>query len=115
MKDTGFWKASTLVLAGALALVLGHRATVPEASADPQPHMKAALATLVPAKNQLAKASHDKAGHRVKAIALTDQAIDEVKKGMAADNLQRGVLRLRPRRAPARVPQVTRMVATMAC
>lgn len=88
MRDNRIWKASTLLLAGALALVLGHGATVPEASADPQPHMKAALATLVTAKNQLAKASHDKAGHRVKAIALTDEAIDEVKKGIAADNLQ---------------------------
>jgi hypothetical protein len=76
------------LLAGALALVLGQGAAVPEASADPQPHMKAALATLVTAKNQLDKASHDKAGHRAKALSLTDQAIDEVKKGIAADNLK---------------------------
>jgi hypothetical protein len=41
-----------------------------EAAAEKQPHMRAALAALVTARNQLDKASHDKGGHRVKALAL---------------------------------------------
>ena len=56
------------------------------AQAEPQPHMRKALEALQIAKNQLEKASADKGGHRVKAMALVDQAIDEVKKGIAFDN-----------------------------
>jgi hypothetical protein len=78
------WKISTLVLAGALTFVVGNR--VHEAYAEPQPHMKAALELLEKARDQLQKGSTDKGGHRVKAIGLTKDAIEEVKKGIAFDN-----------------------------
>ncbi len=48
-----------------------------------QPHMEAALKNLQNAKAQLEKATTDKGGHRVKAIELINQAMDEVNKGMA--------------------------------
>lgn len=54
--------------------------------ADPQPHMKAALESLQKAKEQLEKASSDKGGHRLKAIGLVKDAIEETKKGIAFDN-----------------------------
>ncbi|MBL8921474.1 MAG: hypothetical protein JNJ54_21620 [Myxococcaceae bacterium] len=63
---------------------LGGLAT--HAFAEPQPHMKAALAALETARAQLEKASADKGGHRVKAIALVTEAIDQVKKGIEFDN-----------------------------
>ena len=49
-----------------------------------QPHMQAALQHLRSARTQLQKATHNKGGHRVKAISLVNQAIDEVQKGIAA-------------------------------
>jgi hypothetical protein len=52
------------------------------ASAD-QPHMEAALASLRSALDQLKEASHDKGGHRVRAMDLVKQAIDEVESGIA--------------------------------
>lgn len=76
------WKLSTLGLAGALVLSLA----TPPATSAPQPMMKAALASLNKAKNQLEKATPDKGGHRVKAMELVNQAIDEVKAGIAFDN-----------------------------
>ena len=80
------WKASTLLLAGTLALVVGGSGSVGSASADPQPHMKAALGTLKIARTQLEKATSDKGGHRVKALALTNEAIEQVEKGIAFDD-----------------------------
>jgi hypothetical protein len=79
------WKISTLGLAMVLSLVVG-RDMVRGAGAEPQPHMKAALNSLEAAHNQLQKATPDKGGHRVKAMELTNQAIEEVKKGIAFDN-----------------------------
>ncbi len=75
------WKLSTLALAAALGLSLATAAT-----AEPQPMMKSALASLKKAKTQLQKATHDKGGHRAKAVGLVDQAIDEVQAGIAFDN-----------------------------
>ena len=49
-----------------------------------QPHMRAALDSLKSAKGKLENAASDKGGHRVKAMELIDQAIDEVKKGIDA-------------------------------
>jgi len=49
-----------------------------------QPHMQAALDFLRNAKSDLERATSDKGGHRVNAIKLVDQAIDETKKGMEA-------------------------------
>ena len=56
------------------------------AFAEPQPHMKAALASLKQAKEQLEKATPDKGGHRVKALEALDKAIEQTEKGIAFDN-----------------------------
>jgi hypothetical protein len=49
-----------------------------------QPHMRAALADLNLAKGELQVAMRNKGGHRVTALNLTKQAIDEVEAGIAA-------------------------------
>jgi hypothetical protein len=49
-----------------------------------QPHMENALRALRNAKNQLEMAIPDKAGHRVKAIELVNQAIAQVEEGIKA-------------------------------
>ena len=54
--------------------------------AEKQPHMRAALDHLQKAKVQLEKAEHDKGGHRANALKLVEQAISEVKQGMAFDS-----------------------------
>jgi hypothetical protein len=56
------------------------------AFAEPQPQMQAALESLKAAKESLEKATADKGGHRVKAMALVTQAIEQVEKGIAYDN-----------------------------
>jgi hypothetical protein len=53
-------------------------------SAD-QPHMQNALKNLKQAREDLEKATPDKGGHRVKALELTNQAIEEVTKGIEFD------------------------------
>ena len=47
-----------------------------------QPHMHDALDHLKEARADLEAAVSDKGGHRVKAIALVDQAIEETRHGM---------------------------------
>jgi hypothetical protein len=84
--STKLWKTSTLVLAGTLAYVVASGSTVPEAQAEKQPRMRAALSLLQKAESQLKNASHDKGGHRVKALAATRTAISQVRKGIAHDN-----------------------------
>jgi cell division protein FtsN len=49
-----------------------------------QPHMQAALHALRNSKAELEAALPDKAGHRVKAIGLVEQAIAEVQAGIVA-------------------------------
>lgn len=73
----------TLIIAAA-AFVLGGLSN--QAFAERQPRMRDALAHLNNALDSLQKASSDKGGHRVKAIDLTKQAIDQVKEGMKFDN-----------------------------
>jgi hypothetical protein len=73
----------TLVVAAA-AFCLGGFAT--QAFADKQPRMQDALASLKSAFGSLEKATADKGGHRVKAMELTKQAIEEVKAGIEFDN-----------------------------
>ncbi len=80
-----FWKAMTLALLLLLGVVVRGSA-VRDAAADKQPHMQKALNALQNARDQLKVATHDKGGHRVKAIELTNAAIDEVQKGIAFDN-----------------------------
>lgn len=48
-----------------------------------QPHMQNALSALQNANNQLQQATHNKGGHRERAIELVNQAMSEVKAGMA--------------------------------
>ena len=49
-----------------------------------QPHMEAALSSLQNARTELQIAEHDKGGHRIKALALVNDAIAETKLGIAA-------------------------------
>lgn len=66
------------VLVASLALL------APTSQAD-QPNMQAALDALQQARAALQRASHDKGGHRAKAIEHVDAAIAQVKAGMRFD------------------------------
>jgi hypothetical protein len=48
-----------------------------------QPHMTETVALLQSARAELAKATPNKGGHRERALGLIDQAIGEVRAGMA--------------------------------
>ena len=48
-----------------------------------QPHMTASLDLLQSARGELAAATPNKGGHREKALGLIDQAIGEVRAGIA--------------------------------
>jgi len=54
------------------------------AGVSDQPHMERAKDALESAKNNLERATADKGGHRAKALDLVKDAINEVKKGIAA-------------------------------
>ena len=49
-----------------------------------QPHMQAALDALQSAKGNLERATSDKGGHRVRALGFVNDAIAQVKLGIAA-------------------------------
>jgi len=68
----------SLVLGGAIAtsLSIGY-------ALGAQPHMDEAIAILQSARVELGKAEPNKGGHREKAIGLIDQAIGEVRAGIA--------------------------------
>ncbi len=70
------------VLIVSLALATGFFAG--HAVAD-QPHMHSALEHLRAAKAELELADADKGGHRAKAIAAVNNAIDQVEKGISFD------------------------------
>ena len=76
------WKLTSFALATALAAAT----LVPSVTADPQPKMRQALDSLRSAERALENATHDKGGHRAKALQLTKQAIDEVQAGIKFDN-----------------------------
>ena len=76
------WKPTSFVLAGLFVASLGMNA----AGADRQPLMQDALASLKSAANSLKNATHDKGGHRAKALEFTNAAIVQVEKGIAFDN-----------------------------
>jgi hypothetical protein len=65
-----------------LILVVTAVALIQNAHAD-QGHMERALNALYRARNQLMQASHDKGGHRVNAIEIINQAIQQIKRGIA--------------------------------
>jgi hypothetical protein len=71
------------LLVGGLAMVLTTGIFIGHATAN-QPHMRAALASLQNAQYQLSIAEHDKAGHRARALDLTNQAIAETQLGIEA-------------------------------
>jgi hypothetical protein len=79
------WKLTSFALVAVLATVIG-RNVVTSAEAEPQPKMHAALDYLRSARAALEQADHDKGGHRVKAIQLTNSAISEVEQGIKFDN-----------------------------
>ena len=72
------WKLTSIALATMLAFNT--------AGADVQPKMRDALGNLQSALASLQNANPDKGGHRVKAIALTKSAIEQVEKGIQFDN-----------------------------
>jgi len=74
-------RRDALLGTAAAAAALTVSATAADAA---QPNMEAALKSLQSARASLEKAKANKAGHRNKAIQLIDQAIGEVKAGMAA-------------------------------
>ncbi len=57
-----------------------------QAFAEKQPLMAKALNSLEEARKALDNATADKGGHRVKALALVNDAIVEVKAGIEFDN-----------------------------
>ena len=70
-----------LVVAGAGLLGIGFGAGSVVAA---QPHMYNALHALERAQSELQSAEADKAGHRVNALRLVNDAIGEVRAGIAA-------------------------------
>jgi len=73
-------KAKTIFAAVMLLGVVAIAGAVPD-----QPNMQAARANLITARNELQRATSDKAGHRVNAINLVNSAIAEVNLGIAYD------------------------------
>jgi hypothetical protein len=55
-------------------------------AAEKQPRMYSALIHLKKAEKKLENASHDKGGHRVKALKLIRAAKIEIRKGIEYDN-----------------------------
>ena len=74
-------KVTTIATATLLALMLST-----QLYAEKQPRMHEALKHLQAAKAQLKKGSHDKGGHRAKALDLVNRAIKQVRKGIKFDN-----------------------------
>ena len=74
---------AALGVAGA-AVALGASAPTAGSAEAAQPLMHNALNDLQSARTALNRALADKSGHRVKALALVDQAIAEVKAGIVA-------------------------------
>jgi hypothetical protein len=77
-------RRNRIFVACVLALVFLAGGIAGRLSAD-QPRMQAALEHLRMAKGELEKADEDKGGHRVKALKHTNEAIEQVEKGMAFD------------------------------
>ena len=78
-------KLSRRIVAAFAGAVVAAAVALP-AAAEPRPHMTAALAALKTAEGELARASHDKGGHRVKALSLTRSAIGQVEAGIRFAN-----------------------------
>lgn len=74
-------KSTIITLALIVTIIFGASSS---ALAD-QPKMQAALDALIVAERQLKKGSHDKGGHRLKALDLIKQAKKEVRKAIKFD------------------------------
>lgn len=72
------------ILAGITSLSLWGFIFPRRTSAD-QPRMQAALDALKIAQRELQAATSDKGGHRAKALALVNQAITQVERGIKFD------------------------------
>lgn len=72
-----------VVLCSALMISTPHAV---QAAPEAQPEMRAAVEHLREAQKNLQSASHDKGGHRVKALEHVRQAIAEVELGIQYDN-----------------------------
>ena len=75
----------TVLVSGGLAVALGVGFFAGQAVAD-QPHMQTALDALRTARGELVVARENKGGHRLKALGYVDQAIAEVRAGIAFAN-----------------------------
>ena len=73
-----------LAIALVFSLAAGAAVLAPVPVQANQPNMKAALSNLNQARDNLERASHNKGGHRVEAMRLIDEAIEEVEKGIKA-------------------------------
>jgi hypothetical protein len=69
-----------LAVVGAMAISAGAGYSVAQVN---QPHMQNALADLQAARGELQVALADKGGHRVAALNLVNQAISQVRQGIA--------------------------------
>jgi hypothetical protein len=78
MKSRPVLRALFLVILLAAGFIAGQLSAA-------QPAMQAALVNLRAAKRDLAKATADKGGHRARAQAAVDEAIEQVEKGIAYD------------------------------
>ena len=78
-----FGKTLGITLLAAAAFAVGTLAPAP-LRAD-QPHMQAALDALERAERELNESTHDKGGHRGKALDHVHAAIREVRKGIEFD------------------------------
>ena len=70
--------ARKILLGAALAASMGIGYAI-----GAQPHMEASIGLLQSARTELARATPNKGGHREKALGLIDQAIAEVRAGIA--------------------------------
>jgi CubicO group peptidase (beta-lactamase class C family) len=69
-----------------------------QAQPEAQPHMQAALERLREAQRELEAATHDKGGHRSRAVSLVKQAIVQVNQGIQYDSTHKeGNERTKPR------------------
>ncbi len=83
MKVDFRWTAAALV-----AMAAAGSAGYASGQVD-QPHMQNALGALQNARHELDLAARDKAGHRGRAVQLVDEAIGEVRAGIAAGDQYR--------------------------
>jgi hypothetical protein len=78
-------KTSVVFCAAVLSLVLSVSSAA-FAAPEAQPEMTAALEHLKEARKALESASHDKGGHRAKAIGAVNEAIRHVEEGIKFDD-----------------------------